>query len=192
MMTEPKLSFFRRLSLALAVFWRTLVDSDFAGRARALRQGQLSPEAGTAEDAEHRSRVTPAPALLRAAPSDAALQLLGLLQQGGRLIDFIEEDVDKFSDAEIGAAARVVHTGCHKALHDHLAIQPVRGEQEGARITLEKGFDASAARPTGNVSGTPPFTGTLVHRGWRVTEIKLPKITEGHDVSVLAPAEVEI
>jgi hypothetical protein len=157
-----------------------------------LRRGQLSPEAGIAEDAEDRSRVTPAPALLRAAPSDAALQLLGLLQQEGRFIDFVEEEVDSFSDAEIGAAARVVHTGCHKALHDHLAIQPVRGEPEGARITLEKGFDASAARPTGNVSGAPPFTGTLVHRGWRVTEVKLPKIAEGHDVSVLAPAEVEV
>lgn len=189
-MTEPKLSFFSRLSRALGVFWRTLVDTDFAARVWALRQAQPVPEADIAETAEGWTQA--APALLRAAPSDAALQVLGLLQQEGRFIDFIEEDVSAFSDAEIGAAARVVHTGCHKALHDHLAINPVRDEQEGARITLEKGFDASAARPTGNVSGEPPFTGTLVHRGWRVTEVKLPKLAKDHDVSVLAAAEVEL
>ena len=53
-------------------------------------------------------------------------------------------------------------------------------------------FDAATVRLTGNVVGQPPFTGTLMHRGWRVTEIKLPKLAEGHDVRVLAPAEVEL
>jgi delta 1-pyrroline-5-carboxylate dehydrogenase len=54
------------------------------------------------------------------------------------------------------------------------------------------GFDAAAVRLTGNVVGQPPFTGTLTHRGWRVTEIRLPRLAEGHDVRVLAPAEVEL
>jgi hypothetical protein len=59
-------------------------------------------------------------------------------------------------------------------------------------VTLQEGFDAKAIRLTGNVLGSPPFTGTLVHRGWRAAEIKLPKATEGHDVAVLAAAEVEL
>jgi hypothetical protein len=68
----------------------------------------------------------------------------------------------------------------------------VRAEAEGARLTLPAGFDAAAVRLTGNVVGQPPFTGTLMHRGWRVTGITLPKMAEGHDVRVLAPAEVEL
>jgi hypothetical protein len=120
------------------------------------------------------------------------LQILGLLQQQGRFLDFIQEDVSAFTDADIGGAARVVHEGCRKAIHQHLELKPVRSEQEGARITLQEGFDASAMRLTGNVVGQPPFTGTLAHRGWRVTQIKLPKISDGHDVNVLAPAEVEL
>ena len=68
----------------------------------------------------------------------------------------------------------------------------MRTEAEGARLTLAAGFDAAAERLTGNVVGQPPFTGTLMHRGWRVAQITLPKLAEGHDVRVLAPAEVEL
>ena len=89
-------------------------------------------------------------------------------------------------------AVRVVHEGCRKALRQHFVTEPVRAESEGSRITLEEGFDASAVRLTGNVVGQPPFSGTLAHRGWRVTEVKLPKIAAGHDVNIVAPAEVEL
>jgi hypothetical protein len=68
----------------------------------------------------------------------------------------------------------------------------VRSEAEGARLTLAAGFDAASVRLTGNVVGQPPFTGTLMHRGWRVAGIRLPKLAEGHDVRILAPAEVEL
>ena len=66
----------------------------------------------------------------------AALQLLGLLQREARFVDFIQEDVAPYTDAEIGAAARVVHAGCRKVLGEHFTIAPVRPETEGARITL--------------------------------------------------------
>ena len=59
-------------------------------------------------------------------------------------------------------------------------------------MTLEPGFDAAAIRPTGNVVGDPPFSGTLAHRGWRVTETRLPKLTGGHDPRIIAAAEVEL
>jgi hypothetical protein len=114
------------------------------------------------------------------------------LQQEGRFVDFLEEDVSAYSDADIGAAARVVHEGCRKALREHIRFEPVRSEPEGSRLTLEQGFDASSVRLAGNVVGQPPFTGTLVHRGWRAEEVKLPRLAQGHDVSVLAPAEVEL
>ena len=126
-------------------------------------------------------------------PTDtAALQLLGLMQREARFVDFIQEDVAPYTDAEIGAAARVVHEGCRKVLRDNFTIAPVRTEAEGSRITLPAGFDAAAVRLTGNVVGQAPFTGTLGHRGWQATEVKLPQLTDSKAANVIAQAEVEL
>ena len=122
----------------------------------------------------------------------AALQLLGLMQREARFVDFIQEDVAPFTDAEIGAAARVVHEGCRKVLREHFTLSPVRSEAEGSRITLLAGFDAAAVRLTGNVVGHAPFTGTLSHRGWLVTEVKLPQLIDSQAAKVIAQAEVEL
>jgi hypothetical protein len=135
---------------------------------------------------------TPEPVVLKEATPDAALQLLGLLQKEARFIDFIKEDITAFSDADIGVAARVVHEGCNKAINEHFTLAPVRNEQEGNRVTLPEGFDAATVRLTGNIVGTAPFTGTLVHKGWQVTGIRLPKLTSGHNAAIVAPAEVEL
>ncbi|HHJ38167.1 MAG: hypothetical protein AXA67_03495 [Methylothermaceae bacteria B42] len=134
----------------------------------------------------------PKPVILREPTPDAALQFLGLLQGEARFIDFIEENISGYSDADVGAAARIVHEGCRKVLHDHFDIEPVRGEKEGTRITIPKGFDPAEIRITGNIVGQPPFQGVLVHRGWRVSNVKLPQLSEGHKVEILAPAEVEL
>ncbi|MEY4767777.1 MAG: hypothetical protein RL637_416 [Pseudomonadota bacterium] len=135
---------------------------------------------------------TPEPIVLREPTPEAALQLLGLLQKQARLIDFIQEDISAYSDADIGVAARVVHQGCHQVLTEHFTVLPIRKETEGSRITLAQGFDASQIRLTGNIVGNPPFTGQLVHRGWQVTELRLPQLTAGYNAHILAPAEVEL
>lgn len=132
------------------------------------------------------------PITLRETTPDAALQLLGLLQQEARFVDFIEEDIQSFSDAEIGAAARIVHEGCHKVLHNHFQIEPVHKQPENSRVTVQAGFDPSSIRLSGNIVGKPPFKGTLVHRGWKITDTRLPKLSENHNVSVVASAEVEL
>ena len=130
--------------------------------------------------------------MVKEATPEAALQLLGLLQKEARFIDFTQENMGQYSDAEIGAVARVVHEGCRKVLSQNFNLVPVREEDEGKRITLPKGYDAASIRITGNIVGSAPFTGTLVHRGWKAAAIKLPKITEGHDASIIAAAEVEL
>ena len=122
----------------------------------------------------------------------SALQLLGLLQREARFVDFVQEDVVAYTDAEVGAAFRVVHEGCRKVLGAHFSIAPVRNEPEGSRVTLAAGFDATAVRLTGNVVGQAPFTGTLGHRGWRVTEARLPQLTDDKAAAILAQAEVEL
>lgn len=198
-MGEPTLSpgFFARVGIAFAAFFRALSDAAFAGGVQGLREGKRLALPETAEkkpkkDAEPAPKKEAPKPVLREAGPEAALQLLALLQREGRFIDFLEEDVASFTDAQIGAAARVVHTQCRAALREHLPMEPVRSEDEGAKVTLQKGFDAHAVRLAGNVSGEPPYTGTLSHRGWKVREVKLPKMAEGHDPSIVAPAEIEL
>jgi hypothetical protein len=173
-MVESQPSVLARVAITLGAIWRVLVNPRFATAVAALHKAQTDSNR------------------LESAEPNAALQLLALLQQDGRFIDFLREDVTAYSDAEIGAAARVVHTGCRQALDRHFTMAPVRPESEGARITLQSGFDPAAVRLTGRVLGEPPFTGRLAHRGWRVTETRLPQVASGHDLSILAPAEVEL
>lgn len=185
---NPTPSFFRRIPLAFGAFFSILSDAKFAARVDGLRQSDVQPLTPT------RAHETPKPAPrpMREAPTDAALQLLGLLQRDARLIDFTEENLTDYSDADIGAAARVVHEGCRKVLREHFTIEPVRPEEEGSRITLNEGFDARAIKLTGNVVGKPPFHGSISHRGWRATDVRLPKLAESHDAGICAQAEVEL
>lgn len=184
---NSKPSFLQRIPLAFSAFFRTLADAEFAARLQRLQQSGAEPRPVVVQEA-----ATVAPQPLRQAPTDAALQLLGLLQRDARLIDFTEENLGGYSDADIGVAARVVHEGCRKVLREHFTIEPVRPEAEGSRITLAEGFDASAIRLTGNVVGKPPFNGSLSHRGWRASAVRLPKLADSHDASICAQAEVEL
>jgi hypothetical protein len=179
-------SFFKRIPIAFGAFFSILSDPGYAARVLGLRHAPAPMPTPAPAPA-------PAPvAPLKEATPDAALQLLALLQRDARLIDFVQEDLSGYSDAEIGGPARLVHEGCAKVLREHFTLAPVRPEAEGSRLTLNQGFDARAIRLTGNVVGQAPFQGALSHRGWRATEVKLPKLAEGHDTAVLAQAEVEL
>ncbi|NHZ92908.1 DUF2760 domain-containing protein [Massilia sp. CCM 8733] len=184
-------SFLRRIPIAFGAFFGALSDAGFASRIERVRDGMPVPTPAPA--AVVPVAAAPAPAPKPPAPTpDTALQLLSLLQRDARLIDFTQENLSGFSDADIGAAARVVHEGCAKVLREHFTIVPVRDEAEGSRVTLNEGFDARAVRLTGNVVGKAPFNGSISHRGWRAAEVRLPTLAAGHDATVLAQAEVEL
>ncbi|WP_244817069.1 DUF2760 domain-containing protein [Caballeronia sp. Lep1P3] len=202
-MTDMNPSFFGRLSIAFGAFFGILGNSAFAGRVQRLREAPHAPEASPTPETPRTPQaperpvpaaapIAPAPSALKETSPVAALQLLGLLQRDARFIDFVEEDIANYSDADIGAAARLVHDGCRAVLREHFTIKPVRSEAEGSRITLPDGFDASAVRLTGNVVGKPPFNGSISHRGWKVEDTRLPKLAQSHDASIVAPAEVEL
>mgnify|MGYP006336156247 CR=1 FL=1 len=181
-MQDP--GFFTRFLLAFALFFRVLFDAAFAGRAIALRASNDVPAPPTP--------VPPAPPKLHEASPEAALQLLGLLQREGRLMDFLQEDMSAYTDGQVGAAARVVHDQCKKALDAHLKLERIWQENEGSRVSVPKDFSPSEIRLLGKGAGEPPFNGELMHAGWRVAHIELPKLSDGHDVRVIAPAEVEL
>ena len=124
-------------------------------------------------------------------PGTEALGLLGLLQEQGRFVDFVTEDLAPYPDEQIGAAVRGIHEGCRKALDERVALEPVLRAAEGEMVTIEGGFDPAAIRLTGKVGGGPPFRGVLRHAGWRVTRATFPA-RHGRDPHLIAPAEVEI
>jgi hypothetical protein len=197
---ETSLPFTTRLWFAWACFFRVLFDGSFAARAfSSAREPALPPAPAPKAVEEKPPERRPEPPKEKAAPPKPeppsltpALQLLALLQREGRLVDFLEQEIESFSDAEIGSAVRVVHAGCRKALRGHVKISPVRAEDEGATITLPEGYNPHEVKLSGNVKGSAPYKGVLRHRGWRAADLVLPTPVAGHDPGVLAPAEVEL
>ena len=196
---HDRIGFGTRLWLAFVLPWKLLFDGAFAERTHRLLTAE--PESETAAQPTPAALPTPvpqpepsrAPEPAAETPSfTSALQLLAILQREGRFVDFLQEDVTGFADADVGAAARVVHEGCLRAFGEYLALKPVRAEAEGEAVVLEPGFDPSRTRITGNVVGDPPFHGKLAHHGWQVAEIRLPTLAPGHDPNIVAPAEVEL
>ena len=119
---------------------------------------------------------------------------VGLLQDKGRLVDFLMEDVNSYDDTQVGAAARVVHQGCRAVLNEHFKISPVSDAEEGSQITLPADYAADEYRLTGKISGNPPFKGTLLHKGWKADSVKLPRIVNTNEncLPSIAPAQVEV
>ena len=120
------------------------------------------------------------------------MRLLALLQQSGRLIDFLKEDIAAFSDEQVGAAVRKIHQDCRQSLEELVTIRPVMEENEGAKVKIAAGYDASHIKIVGKVKSDPPFTGVIVHRGWKAHKRSLPKKVGEQANEVLCPAEIEV
>ena len=184
--------------LAALILWvivRSLGNGLVAG-VRAEVSGQAAAVTQTAS-ASQPTTPTATPPAIPASDSRAveagAIQMLAILQREGRLVDFLQEDLSPFDDAQIGAAVRSVHAGCKQALDEHVQLEAIYTQPEGSMVTVEPGFDAYAVRLSGNVSGEPPFTGRLQHSGWRASGIELPtQVDAQRDDKIVAAAEVEV
>lgn len=119
------------------------------------------------------------------------LQLLHYLQQTSRLIDFLKEDISAFTDAQVGAAVRKIHQDCAFTLEDLVSIRPLKDEAEGSTIQVPKGYNPTEIKIVGKIKGEPPFTGVLIHRGWKAQKRSLPQKTGELISTVICPAEVE-
>ncbi len=196
--SSPALPFGARLQLA----WRVLVDAAYAGR---LVAPPPAPSTTPAPGPTPKPALAPAPA---PAPAPAAavapapvpperqhasgLALLAALQREGRLVDFLQQDVTAFADEDVAAAARVVHAGCQRVLRQSLDLEPAVKQNEGDELTVPAGFDAQRLRLTGNVTGQPPYRGTVRHHGWVARAVRLPVLSESLDPRIIAAAEVEL
>ena len=172
-----------RLFLAIKAFFKILFSGEYAEEVRALSdETKKLPEGPTEEDLDRaKSDAVKAPAVL-----------LSLLQREARLIDFIQEDIASFADAQIGAAVRPVHQGCRKVFAEYVQLESIESATEGSQVEVAEGFDPSAIRLSGNVKGDPPFKGVLHHHGWRIKKMDLPQRPDSHTPEVVAPAEIEV
>jgi hypothetical protein len=170
--------------LALLVAVVVLALSFFAGREPASGAAVAAPPAPPAP-------VQPPPPLESQAESEI-VAFFALLQEKGRLIDFLMDDIAGYEDAEVGAAARVVHQGCRQILDEYFKISAISEAQEGAQVTLPAGYPTDQYRIVGKLAGEPPFTGTLLHKGWKTDSVKLPRILTSGKLPAIAPAEVEL
>src|ERR671917_239376 len=137
----------------------------------------------------------PAPGRPDAGRTDAEIvHFLAMLQEKGRLVDFLIDDINAYNDAQVGAAARVVHVGCKGVLQEFFRVHPIRTEQEGSTVQVPAGYSADEYRLVGKVAGAAPFSGVLVHRGWRTDTVKLPELLRraADRLPAIAPAEVEL
>jgi hypothetical protein len=136
--------------------------------------------------------VPPPPPKPEIKPEDGALQLLGMLQRDARILDFFMEDIGGYSDDQVGAAARDVHTHTRDILVRTFAPAPVIDAVEGSVANAPDG-NAALVKYIGNVpaKGKPP-AGVLRHKGWRATAAALPILNSRQDLAVLAPAEIEV
>jgi hypothetical protein len=170
-----------------------------AWQAYVLLRQRVSPPSATAQTAPAPA-ATPRP-VAAAAPGAAsgaggdALILLSLLQERGRFLDFVAEDISAYGDAQVAAASRVVHQGCKAVIDECLALAPAHAGAEGDRITVDPAADPNRYRLQGKLAQQPPYSGVVVHRGWKTTRLTLPRHTRPIDPAgenIVAPIDVEV
>ena len=167
------------LGLAFRTFFKIFSDSGFAGRVETLFTEEALPEA------EMAPRI--------ADKRNAAVSLLAALQREARFVDFVMESLDGYDDAQVGAAVRDVHRDMNKVVERIFAPEPLAGEAEGSQVQVPAGFDPARYRLTGEVSGEPPFEGTLRHHGWQASKCEMPAWTgSAESAMAIAPSEVEL
>jgi hypothetical protein len=165
-----------RLKQAFDLFFRVLNDPVFARRLRKTLARDMEKLAEAARVEERRA---------------GALRILAVLQREGRLIDFLQEDISGATDDQIGGGVRELHAKCRAALKRVAPLAKVMPQEERSEVVVPDGFDPNRVRLVGDI-GKPPFRGVLKHHGWAAEKMDLPDIPVGQDVTIIAPAEVEI
>lgn len=179
-----------KIGLAFRAFFQILLYREVAEKAELLFRDEALPKSDTPmmkEGPAATPRTAPRPA------RSEAITLLATLQREARFLDLVQEPLAQYGDAQVGAAARDVLQGCAAVLKRLFDLRPVLEQEEGSTVEVPAGFDANRYRLTGNVTGEPPFRGTLAHHGWQASKCELPEWTGSKEAAlIVAPAEVEL
>lgn len=180
------------IGVAFRAFFAALFQRDVAER---IREALDSPSADTSSPTQAKlerpkkpeAKAEPKPAT--STRSDA-LTLLSTLQREARLLDLIQEPLDHFQDAQIGAAAREVLKDCRKTLGRMFDIKPLAEQEDGEACNIPTNASPNRLRLIGKSAGT---SGTITHRGWQATCCEVPQWNgERNDAWILAPTEIEV
>ncbi len=179
-----------RFGLAFRAFWSVLTS-----RPKAIAVEKALTTDGTlalpSSPPPEKPKVAPSPVptSTRTSRSDA-LSLLSALQREARWIDLVQESLDGYSDAQVGAAARDVLRDSKKVLDRMFDLGPVIDGEEGTRVAIDANASALRVRILGNASKAS--NGILVHRGWQAKQCRVPEWTGSEsDKMILSPAEFE-
>ena len=166
------LALIKNFSLGVQALRRVCGDDAFAAQVRRLLSGQSLETAAPAPAPAPVAAPVPTPA--PAAPRHDALSLLAVLQREARLLDFLKEPIEGYSDAQIGAAVRSVHKDSAAVIDRMFGVEPLQGGAEGAAVEVPAGYDPARYRLVGNVPGQGPLRGKLAHPGWKATRATCP------------------
>ena len=179
----------KNFSLGLTAWRRVCADEAFAAEVRRLLSSQPAETPAPAPVPAPVPAPAPAPV---AAPRHEALSLLAVLQREARLLDFLKEPIEGYSDTQIGAAVRSVHKDSAAAVERMFGVVPLDASAEGASVEVPAGYDPARYRLVGNVPAQAPMRGKLAHPGWKATRADVPAWTGRTDAAqVIAPTEVE-
>ena len=192
------------IGVAFRAFFAALFQRDVAERIRealdstsadtpsptqAKLERPKEPEAKSESKFEAKTEAKPEPKPATPTRSDA-LTLLSTLQREARLLDLVQEPLDHFQDAQIGAAAREVLKDCRKTLGRMFDIKPLAEQEEGEACNIPSNASPNRLRLIGKSSGT---SGTITHRGWQATCCEVPQWNGGRNEAwILAPTEIEV
>ena len=172
----------KRLIMAMKAFWLVLKGED-------LLQRPAKPE--DSKDLGEPEKPVIEEKLVNNFDSGAVYTLV-LLQREGRLIDFLQEQIDDYTDDQIGTAVRQIHKNCHKVLSDYYQVFPILEGTEGGKVSFDKTLDPSTINLTGRPPESPPFHGILRHKGWKVSKLHFPSRSDAVNPQIIQAAEVEI
>ena len=177
------MTFFARLMKAIQTFFAILGGAEISLADEATKAG--SEPVLASDDREPKASEVELEGW-----SPVITQLLSAFQREGRLVDFLMDDIHAASDADIGAAARVVHRGCRKVMDSYFELAPIWPGEEGTHVTIESGFDPKRIELIG-ANDVTPVSGTLAHGGWCLRSVSMPVLTDAFQSDVLQKAEIE-
>ncbi len=170
-----------RFGLAFRAFWSVLTSRPKAVAVeKALTtDGTLALPSSSPPSEKPKVAPSPVPSSTRTSRSDA-LSLLSALQREARWIDLVQESLDGYSDAQVGAAARDVLRDSKKVLDRMFDLGPVIDGEEGTRVAI----DANASALRSESLATNPkhrMERSSIEAGKRINAVfqngRVPKVT---------------